>query len=102
MHLRWGAQTKDIRDGIAGGPLAIFDEEGNTLIISPLSEFMVTSNWHDRAVGGNVYWGLMGGIDEVPYHYTYMTVVCYAKGINKVGGKTNAKWAYNQLSIFWR
>nr|XP_022321020.1 uncharacterized protein LOC111123158 [Crassostrea virginica] len=25
----------------------------------------------------------MGGVDEVPYHYTYMTIVYYAKGINK-------------------
>ena len=54
------------------------------MIISPLTEFMAASNWQDKESGGNIYWGLMGGVDEVPYHYTYMTIVYYAKGINKV------------------
>nr|XP_022320745.1 uncharacterized protein LOC111122983 [Crassostrea virginica] len=80
---KWGSHTKDIRDGLTGGPLILFDKDGNTLIISPLTEFMAASNWQDKESGGNVYWGVMGGVDEVPYHYTYMTIVYYAKGINK-------------------
>jgi hypothetical protein len=62
----------------------IFDKEANTLIISPLTEFMAASSWHEGDSGGNIYWGIMGGVDEVPYHYTYKTMVYYAKGINKV------------------
>lgn len=69
-----------------GGFLVIFDEEGNMLIIFFFFEFMVVLNWQDREVGGNIYWGLMGGIDEVLYYYIYMMIVCYVKGINKVGG----------------
>ncbi|XP_061187986.1 uncharacterized protein LOC133196052 [Saccostrea echinata] len=80
---KWGNKTKEIRDGLTGGPLVIFDKEANTLIISPLTEFMVASNWHDKEVGGNIYWGIMGGVDTVPHHYTYLTIVYYAKGINK-------------------
>lgn len=75
-----------------GGFLVIFDEEGNMLIIFFFFEFMVVLNWQDREVGGNIYWGLMGGIDEVLYYYIYMMIVCYVKGINKVGGQIIIKW----------
>lgn len=75
-----------------GGFLVIFDEEGNMLIIFFFFEFMVVLNWQDREVGGNIYWGLMGGIDEVLYYYIYMMIVCYVKGINKVGVQIDIKW----------
>ncbi|XP_048777200.2 uncharacterized protein LOC125681238 isoform X4 [Ostrea edulis] len=91
---KWGSQTEEIRDGLSGGPLVIFDKEANTLIISPLTEFMTVSNWHEGGVGGNIYWGIMGGVNEVPYHYTCMTMVYYTKGINKAfegWGKTLKK-----------
>lgn len=91
MYFRWGDKIKDIRDGLMGGFLVIFDEEGNMLIIFFFFEFMVVLNWQDREVGGNIYWGLMGGIDEVLYYYIYMMIVCYVKGINKVGGQIDIK-----------
>lgn len=75
-----------------GGFLVIFDEEGNMLIIFFFFEFMVVLNWQDREVGGNIYWGLMGGINEVLYYYIYMMIVCYVKGINKVGVQIDIKW----------
>lgn len=67
-----------------GGPLAVFDEEGRTFLLSPYSGFMASSSWHDSKKGGTVYWGIMGGVDEVPANYTYSTIIYYAEGINKV------------------
>jgi di/tricarboxylate transporter len=70
-------------DGISGGPLAIFDSEGNTIIIAPFSQFMASSLGFadfDNGVG----WGFMGGIKMVPAGSQYDTLVYYAKGINKV------------------
>lgn len=69
--------------GLSGGPLAIFDQEGNTVIISPFSQFMAASVTHpdfDKSVG----WGVMGGVQKVPPNYQYDTILYYAKGINKV------------------
>lgn len=45
MYFRWGDKIKDIRDGLMGGFLVIFDEEGNMLIIFFFFEFMVVLNW---------------------------------------------------------
>jgi hypothetical protein len=69
--------------GISGGPLAIFDSEGNTVIIAPFSQFMASSITHpdfDNSVG----WGFMGGVKMVLAGSQYDTILYYAKGINKV------------------
>lgn len=76
--------TDAIGDGMKGGPLAVFDEEGRTFLLSPYSGFMASSSWHDSKKGGTVYWGIMGGVDKVPANYTYSTIIYYAEGINKV------------------
>lgn len=38
--LRWNSQTDAIGDGLKGGPLAVFDEQGRTFLISTFSGFM--------------------------------------------------------------
>lgn len=82
--LRWDSQTDAIGDGLKGGPLAVFDEQGRTFLLSTFSGFMASSAWHDADKGGAVFWGIMGGVDEVPVNYTYSTIIYYAEGINKV------------------
>ncbi|XP_061171988.1 non-lysosomal glucosylceramidase-like [Saccostrea echinata] len=79
----WNVQTDAIGDGLQGGPLAVFDEQGRTFLISPFSRFMAASAWHDSEKGGNIFCGIMGGVDEVPANFTYSTILFYADGINK-------------------
>jgi hypothetical protein len=43
---------------------------------------MSFSAWHDS--NGNLFWGIMGGVDEVPANYSTSTIIYYADGINKV------------------
>ncbi|KAK3087626.1 hypothetical protein FSP39_008570, partial [Pinctada imbricata] len=78
---RFNANTTRIKDGIEGGPIAIFDHEGNTIIISPFSEFMVASQRFKP--GDSIGWGIMGGVKEVPKGYQYDTILYYSDGINK-------------------
>jgi hypothetical protein len=47
---------------MGGGPLAIFDKFGNTVVISPLDNYMSSSFWHENNPGGRVNWGVMGGV----------------------------------------
>uniref|UniRef100_K1PIP2 Uncharacterized protein n=1 Tax=Magallana gigas TaxID=29159 RepID=K1PIP2_MAGGI len=78
----WNKTDVAMGYGLSGGPLAIFDQEGNTVIISPFSQFMAASVTHpdlDNSVG----WGVMGGVQKVPPNYQYDTILYYAKGINK-------------------
>ncbi|KAL3872440.1 hypothetical protein ACJMK2_040366, partial [Sinanodonta woodiana] len=81
---RWNESTANIVDGIIGGPLAILDNNGNTLVISPLDNFMSASSWHREKPGGHVCWGIMGGVNSIPSGFIYQTIIVYDNGINKV------------------
>ena len=82
---KWNILTSHINDGIAGGPLILFNTNGDTLIISQMSEFMVTSLYHNKYLGGSLNYGIMGGIDQIPTNFTVDFLVYYSdKGINKV------------------
>lgn len=63
------------------GPLALFDAEGFTMIITPLDNFMAASFWHKD---GTVNWGIMGGVDSVPANFEYSTLLYAGSGINEV------------------
>nr|XP_022321423.1 uncharacterized protein LOC111123413 [Crassostrea virginica] len=90
----WNQTTVSMSYGISGGPVAIFDQEGNTVIIAPFSQFMASSVTHpdfDNSVG----WGVMGGVQSVPPGYQCDTILYYAKGINKAfegWGRLMKKW----------
>ena len=58
---RWYYQSTQINDGLTGGPLAIFDRDGRTIVLSPFNNFMSASFLHDQPYGGNFYGGIMGG-----------------------------------------
>ncbi|XP_067661072.1 uncharacterized protein [Haliotis asinina] len=85
---QWEASSFNIHDGIESGPLALFDRQktANTLIISPASRFMSSSQWRqDNSTGGdNVYWGTMGGVENVPLGVETSFILFYGnQGINK-------------------
>ncbi|KAH3797073.1 uncharacterized protein LOC127837128 [Dreissena polymorpha] len=76
----WTNTTNRLNDGIEGGPLAIFDKDGNTLVFSPFNSFMAASFLH---ADGNYYGGVMGGVSEIPAGYNQDFILYYASGINK-------------------
>ncbi|ESO98784.1 hypothetical protein LOTGIDRAFT_158730 [Lottia gigantea] len=78
---RWNNDAK-IPGGLEGsGPLAVFDKDGNTLLTTPLDNFMSISTWKDD-VNNFVYWGIMGGVDQVPANFKYQVMMNYNTGIN--------------------
>lgn len=55
------------------------------MVISPYSQFMAGSLWHEPLIGGSVSWGIMGGVDTVPPGFLYETIIYFGnQGINKV------------------
>lgn len=70
------------------GPLALFDDTGNTLLIAPFTKFMTTSLWYESGPSPRLSWGIMGGVNEVPVDYTSSTIVITGSGINKVSIQT--------------
>ena len=83
---RWDIENVELRDGYNGGPLCIFDKQGNAVVISAFNQFMSASVHLRKNVGyASVYWGIMGDVDSVPAGFEYQTIVYYSeKGINKV------------------
>ncbi|XP_071096504.1 uncharacterized protein [Haliotis cracherodii] len=81
---RWQKGQAMPNSGIDGGPLCIFNENRDAVVISPFNQFMAGSVWHDRLTTDSVNWGIMGRIGRVPADFVYQTVVFYsAQGINK-------------------
>jgi hypothetical protein len=83
----WNAisYTNDIQDGLAGGPLILFQPSGDTLVISQMTQFMSTSMQHERYFGGYLNFGVMSGVDTIPENFSADFLVYYSqKGINKV------------------
>ena len=105
--------TINIRDGVPGGPLTLFDRQGHSLIISAYSQFMAASIQHHGLVGGSISWGIMGSVTQIPSEYSYATVMYYGpNGINEVKvefGSSNGmcrnwsicKCTWKQKSIIW-
>ena len=84
MICRFDSSTDNINDGMTGGPLAIFNKAGKTVVISPYNNFMASSAWHINKPGGHVCWGIMGGVNEVPANFSFSTLLVYDDGINQV------------------
>ena len=71
-------------EGLNSGPVVIFDELGNVLIISPFSHFMAASHFYDK-LSKSINWGIMGNVNFVPKGYKLETIVFHSKlGINRV------------------
>ena len=84
LIFRYDSKTDNINNGIRGGPLALFNTDGKTVVISPYNHFMAASLWHYNKPGGQVAWGIMGGVNEIPVNFTYSTLLVFDNGINQV------------------
>ncbi|CAG5116367.1 unnamed protein product, partial [Candidula unifasciata] len=75
-------QNASFPTGIQGGPLVIFDESSNAIVISPKSAFMAASSSIDAQK--QVNWGIMGEVNQVPSGYSSQYIVFFSnKGINQ-------------------
>ena len=45
---------------------------------------MAASLWHNGTEGGEISWGIMGGVNEIPANFTYSTLLMFSDGINDV------------------
>jgi len=107
----WDSRSEFIKIGISGGPLIIFNltenGQGDSIIISPLSEFMSTSLSINKRI---LEYGYMGSIDSIPINSTNSLIIFYSSdGINQlikqwgktmqnIYSKTN-KYRLNDLTI---
>ncbi|CAF2054431.1 unnamed protein product [Rotaria magnacalcarata] len=107
----WNNQSKFLKIGMSGGPLIIFDSteygQNDSIIISPLSEFMSTSLSVNKHI---LEYGFIGSIKSIPRNSTNSLIIYYSSdGINhlmeqwgilmqKVFNRTN-KYRLNDLTI---
>ncbi|ELT88611.1 hypothetical protein CAPTEDRAFT_195295 [Capitella teleta] len=99
---RWDSRSFVIKDGRNGGPMALFDRHGNALFISPFSQFMSASVWHDKSQSA-YYWGIMGSVQSVPAGFHSQTIVYYSpNGINAAieGWGLAMRTLYNKQSHY--
>ena len=70
--------------GMESGPLLLFDTTGRVIVVSPLTQFMAASLWHNQQ-DGDISWGIMGDVNEIPAGFQYDTILVYSdQGINQV------------------
>jgi len=81
----WNSSSEVITNSIEGGPVVLFDlnkkGHGDTVIISPFSQFMATSlNQEDNIL----QYGVMGSVITIPANYSSSLILFYSpEGINK-------------------
>ena len=84
---RYTNTTDNINDGINFGPLSIFNERGNAIVVVPLDNFMSASMWHEGKPGGHLGWGIMGGVNEIPADFKFTVGIFYSDSINGVSSR---------------
>jgi len=78
----WGPGTKYL-SGIQGGsPLALYDSNLNTIIISPLDHFMSGIQTLSKNLKGNLACGIQGKIASIPQGHTHSTIIALSQGVN--------------------
>ncbi|KAK7102304.1 hypothetical protein V1264_020541 [Littorina saxatilis] len=92
-----------ITDGLDFGPMTLFDGSGDTLIISPASNFMAVSNWYQRQTSDGdtctLSYGIMGGVDTVPAGFSVDFIVYYSsQGVNQAF----AGWGEHLRTVYER
>ena len=81
---RWGKTVADKLEGLNSGPVVLFDESNNVLIISPFSHFMAASHYFDKD-NVSLSWGIMGNVDFIPKGYKMEILAYYSQsGVNMV------------------
>lgn len=82
---RWKNETKIVNGGLIGGPLVLFDPNGQTIILSAMSNFMAASMEYTTQMGGSMFFGVMGSATSIPADYQVDFILYYSDhGINKV------------------
>jgi len=82
-HLgNWDHPTGFPGGAIGGSPVAFFDSALNTLVMSPLTNFMVGVQTRSAALDGQLACGLQGKITNIPANFTHSTIVTAGTGVN--------------------
>lgn len=82
---RWNNKTKIVNGGLIGGPLVLFAPNGQTVILSAMSNFMAASMEYTTQTGGSMFFGVMGSATSIPVDYQVDFILYYSDhGINKV------------------
>ena len=81
--------TDNINGGMKGGPLVLFNDNGQAMLIVPLDNYMSASMCHDGKPGGHLAWGIMGGVNEIPANHVVRTGLFYSESINEVSSFVN-------------
>ena len=81
----WNSSSQVVINSVESGPVVLFDMNkngrGDTVIISPFSQFMATSL---NQVGNILQYGVMGSMIAIPANYNHSLVLFYsAGGINR-------------------
>ena len=75
---------KHLPDGLYSGPLVLFDQNDNVLILSSFNRFTAASYMHDVKTD-TVGWGVMGNVDSIPAGFELETILFSGQnGINQV------------------
>ncbi|QDZ24382.1 hypothetical protein A3770_13p69000 [Chloropicon primus] len=91
-----GLWHKDVvMGGLSSGPIALFNENGNAIVISSHSNFMSASV--DSSEGGVVDWGIMGSVGRIPAGFSVSHVLFASnRGINHAF----RSWGDHMLSYY--
>ena len=76
-------QGKGLKNlGVDGLPLVIYDDKVNSVVLSPLNNFMIGI----QSVGkdNRLSCGIEGEVEAIPAKFSYKTILYAGKGINKV------------------
>ena len=84
----WNGLPGQINDGMQGGPLILFQSNGESLILSPMSNFMSASMEYVPLKGGYINFGVMGAAEFIPKDYEVDFIVYFSgNGVNQVRKK---------------
>ena len=83
---RWNNKTKIVNPGMIGGPLVLFAANGQTVILSSMTNFMAASmEYSSGREGGSMFFGVLGSATSIPADYQIDFILYYSEqGINKV------------------
>ena len=73
----------DILSGINGGPLVLFDQNEQSMVLAPFREFMAGSLYHNQDSKA-VEWGVMGSMKSIPKDFNLETAIVAGNGIKTV------------------
>ena len=80
--------------GANGGPVALFDSELNTLVVSPASEFMSSMMSGGLGVGDLVV-GVSGSVTSIPAGHSVKTIMLAGRGVRD----TYVSWGDRLMSM---